>query len=55
MVEQLDLFLAPPCRPTWERLPQPVQAKVIELIVKLLSEGHKRNVSRVRGKEAADE
>jgi hypothetical protein len=54
-VEQLDLFVLPPQRPTWERLPSPVQRKVTELIAELLSEARNLNANPANAKEAVDE
>jgi hypothetical protein len=54
-VEQLNLFVPPPQRPTWERLPPPVQRKVTELLAELLDGRKHHNAKLANAKEAADE
>jgi hypothetical protein len=54
-LEQLDLFVPPPRRPTWGLLPERVQVKVTELIAALLGEEQKQNANHPREQEAADE
>jgi hypothetical protein len=54
-VEQLNLFVPPPQRPTWERLPAPVQRKVTELLAELLGERKSQNAKPANAKETADE
>ena len=54
-VEQLNLFVPPPQRPTWERLPAPVQRKVTELLAELLGGRKNHNAKPANAKEAADE
>jgi hypothetical protein len=54
-VEQLNLFVPLPQRPTWERLPPPVQKKVTELLADLLGGKQKANAKPVNAKEATDE
>jgi hypothetical protein len=54
-VEQLNLFVPPPQRPTWERLPPPVQKKVTELLAELLGGRKNQNAKPASTKEAADE
>jgi hypothetical protein len=54
-VEQLNLFVPPPQRPTWERLPPPVQRKVTELLAELLGGRKNQNAKPASTKEAADE
>lgn len=54
-VEQLNLFVPLPQRPTWERLPPPVQRKVTELLAELLGGRKDQNAKPASTKEAADE
>lgn len=54
-VEQLNLFVPLPQRPTWERLPPPVQTKVTELLAELLGKKQKPNAKPANAKEAGDE
>jgi hypothetical protein len=54
-VEQLDLFVPPPQRPTWTQLPLPVMQKLTELLAELLREKRRRRASPANTKEVADE
>lgn len=54
-MEQLNLFIPRPQRPTWERLPPPVQSKLVELLAELLLGKPKQNAKPAKAKEAADE
>jgi hypothetical protein len=54
-VEQLNLFVPPPRRLTWERLPPPVQRKVTELLAELLGGRKNQNAKPASAKEAVDE
>ena len=51
--DQLDLFVQPPERPTWNRLPATVTQKVTELLGELLRRSQTRWARS--GKEAPDE
>ena len=52
--EQLNLFVPLPQRPTWERLPPPLQRRVSELIAKLLDGKQKQHAKPANAKEATD-
>jgi len=54
-VEQLNLFVPPPQRPTWERLPAQVQRKVTELLAEMFGGRKNQNAKPPSAKEAADE
>jgi hypothetical protein len=55
IVEQLDLFVPPPQRPTWRQLPPAVRRRLIELLAELLRGKGKPKASRAKAKEAVDE
>jgi hypothetical protein len=54
-VEQLDLFLPPPRRPTWAQLPGMAKQKLTELLAELLREKHRQKASLANAKEVIDE
>jgi hypothetical protein len=54
-LEQLNLFVLPPQRPTWERLPPQVQRKVTELLAELLDGRKNQHAKPAIATEAANE
>jgi hypothetical protein len=54
-LDQLDLFLPPPQRPTWDQMPAPATRKVVELLAELLRQHRARKPLPASRKGAADE